>query len=181
MAIVWHIPLRAVHSHTQLLSCCACACRYQDCQTVLPARRSLDNPDQRVTTDVDNLCTTLSETYSGTVRPLVEVVLLTGTLARMMGVKELLTSYGCMFVLGGWIRWVGPSFRSLTTRVAEEEAAFRSSHKRIVDYAEEIEMLRGANAEVGIVRSDYDRVRGVLSSYHMQTAISDCLSTYCLR
>ena len=186
---------------------CMCALhvyRYQQAQTVLPARRSLDNPDQRVTNDVENLCGTVSELYAGTVRPLMEVALLTGTLANLMGVKELLTSYGCMFALGGWIRWVGPSFTQvrarsqfascvrglimsvgacsqLTTTVAKEEAAFRSSHKRIVDYAEEIEMLRGANAEVGIVRSDFARVRNVLSSYISQTMISDCLSTYCLR
>lgn len=107
--------------------------------------------------------------------------MLSGTLASMMGVKELLTSYGAMFAMGTWIRWVGPSFKRFTTQVAENEATFRSSHKRIVDYAEEIHMLRGSGAEVGIARADFSRLRKVLSAFQTQSALADCLSTYTLR
>jgi len=37
------------------------AFRYETCQTMLPASRALDAPDQRLTIEVNQLCTQLSE------------------------------------------------------------------------------------------------------------------------
>ena len=73
-----------------------------------PPRRAQDSAVQMGTSDVTAFCTEAVALYEGLFKPSVEVVILSSTLGRMMGGKQLAQCYTYFFVAGCWTRFVGP-------------------------------------------------------------------------
>lgn len=80
------------------------------------------------------------------------------------------------------MRSVGPSFKSLSQSLAEEEGAVRASASRALHtYAEEVDMVAASHAEAGIARRAYQRLASVLARYQAREAVSDALNNYVVR
>mmetsp|Transcript_27157 Transcript_27157/g.68274 ORF Transcript_27157/g.68274 Transcript_27157/m.68274 type:complete len:690 (-) Transcript_27157:56-2125(-) len=98
----------------------------------------LTNADQRITEDVDNFCFAVSELYSYTFKPLLDVVLFTRTLSRTMGYRAQFALYAYYFGAGAFLRATAPPLARMVAQESALNGSFRAAHQRLVSYAEEI-------------------------------------------
>lgn len=98
----------------------------------------LTGADQRITEDVEKFCGCVSELYSYTFKPLLDVILFTRSLARIMGYKGQLALYGYYFLSAAALRRLSPPLAAMTAQEAALSGAFRSAHARLVGSAEEV-------------------------------------------
>lgn len=94
--------------------------------------------DQRLTEDVEKFSFAISELYSYTFKPALDVLLFTRSLGRLMGYKSQAMLYGyyiaCAFVL----RATSPPLAQLTAQEAALAGSFRGAHQRLAAHAEEV-------------------------------------------
>eukprot|EP00879_Flechtneria_rotunda_P006749 GHRR01007092.1.p1 GENE.GHRR01007092.1~~GHRR01007092.1.p1 ORF type:complete len:574 (+),score=196.19 GHRR01007092.1:869-2590(+) len=98
----------------------------------------LTHADQRITEDVEKFCFTISDLYSHTFKPLLDVVLFTRSLSRVMGYKGQMGLYG-YYVLVAWLlRALAPPLAAITAQESALVGSFRAAHQRLVAHAEEV-------------------------------------------
>lgn len=98
----------------------------------------LTHADQRITEDVERFCHTISELYSYTFKPLLDVVLFTRSLSHVMGYKRQLALYGYYLVAAQVLRTTSPPLALMTSQETALGGSFRAAHQRLVAHAEEI-------------------------------------------
>lgn len=135
----------------------------------------------RGTADVAAYCAEAVSLYEALVKPSVEVVLLSGKLATMMGSSQLLQCYAFFAVAGSWTRLVAPSFATLASDVQAADGALLAHRSRLHAYAEEIMMLRGLPAETAYMDEAASSAHATSARLHLQRFGSDVLDNYVLR
>ncbi|KAH9320600.1 hypothetical protein KI387_015239 [Taxus chinensis] len=100
--------------------------------------RGLSNPDQRITEDVAKFCSSISELYSYTFKPVLDVILFSRSLAKTIGYKGQCVLYGYFLLSSIFLRAISPPLALLTAEEAALSGNFRNAHQRIVAHAEEI-------------------------------------------
>uniref|UniRef100_A0A061SM41 ATP-binding cassette, subfamily D (ALD), member 3 n=1 Tax=Tetraselmis sp. GSL018 TaxID=582737 RepID=A0A061SM41_9CHLO len=98
----------------------------------------LSHADQRITEDVENFCFTLSELFSYTFKPLLDIALFTRTLSRTMGYRAQLTLYAYYLGVGALLRATAPPLARMVAQESSLTASFRAAHQRLVSHAEEV-------------------------------------------
>lgn len=98
----------------------------------------LSNSDQRITEDVAKFCSAISELYSYTFKPVLDIVYFTRSLARTIGYKGQFLLYAYFVFCSGFLRAVSPPLALMTAQEASLSGNFRNSHQHIVSHAEEI-------------------------------------------
>ena len=98
----------------------------------------LSHPDQRITDDVEKFCETVADLYSYTFKPLLDVIVFSRALARIIGYKGQLGLYVYFIVVGAFLRRVSPPLGKMTAEFASLSADLRKSHARIASSAEEV-------------------------------------------
>ncbi|GAB4818949.1 hypothetical protein N2152v2_005995 [Parachlorella kessleri] len=93
--------------------------------------------DQRITEDVEKFAFAISELYSYTFKPLLDVVLFTRALAKSMG-RWQLWLYGYYVVCAGILRRTSPPLALMTAQETALTGALRAAHQRLVTNAEEV-------------------------------------------
>ena len=76
---------------------------------------------------------------------------------------------------------VGPSFNALAASVQEADGRLLAHHARLHEYAEEVDLLRGAPAERKLMEAAASEAQGTASSLALQRFGSDVLDNYVLR
>ncbi|KAI5066086.1 hypothetical protein GOP47_0018710 [Adiantum capillus-veneris] len=98
----------------------------------------LSNPDQRITEDVAKFSTAISELYSNTFKPILDIILFTRSLARTIGYKGQFVLYGYFIFCSILLRGISPPLALMATQEATLSGNFRNAHQRIVSHGEEI-------------------------------------------
>ena len=98
----------------------------------------LTSADQRLTEDVEKFSHSISELYSYTFKPLLDVALFTRSLAKMMGYKSQMMLYGYYLCISIVLRGTSPPLAQLTAQEAALTGSFRGAHSRLSAHAEEI-------------------------------------------
>lgn len=98
----------------------------------------LSNPDQRITEDVAKFSFAISELYSYTFKPVLDIVFFTRSLAKTIGYKGQFLLYGYFIFCSIFLRAISPPLALMTTQEAGLSGNFRNAHQRIVSHAEEI-------------------------------------------
>ncbi|KAF8072505.1 abcD2 [Scenedesmus sp. PABB004] len=98
----------------------------------------LTHADQRITEDVEKFCFSISDLYSHTFKPLLDVVLFTRSLARVMGYKSQLSLYAYYVAVAWLLRALAPPLASMTAQESALVGSFRAAHQRLVAHAEEV-------------------------------------------
>eukprot|EP00698_Gefionella_okellyi_P021285 TRINITY_DN6860_c0_g1_i1.p1 TRINITY_DN6860_c0_g1~~TRINITY_DN6860_c0_g1_i1.p1 ORF type:complete len:677 (-),score=196.23 TRINITY_DN6860_c0_g1_i1:1093-3123(-) len=124
--------------------------------TALDAK--IDNADQRIAEDIKKFADTLSELYSTTFKPVVDVALFTAKLTRVVGYKGPIVMFLYYFVSSMVLRGMMPSFARLTSQQQHLEGNFRFAHSRLITNAEEIAFIGGGPREKSIISQCYDAV-----------------------
>eukprot|EP00899_Mesostigma_viride_P011608 jgi/Mesvir1/20448/Mv12345-RA.1 len=98
----------------------------------------LSNADQRITEDVEKFASTISELFSYTFKPVLDIILFTRSLARSIGYKGQFGLYLYFFLCSGILRSTSPPLALMATQEAALSGDFRSAHQRLVTNAEEV-------------------------------------------
>eukprot|EP00250_Pteridium_aquilinum_P005835 c15863_g1_i2 orf=28-1446(+) len=98
----------------------------------------LSNPDQRITEDVAKFSFAISELYSYTFKPVLDIVFFTRSLANTIGYKGQFLLYGYFIFCSIFLRAISPPLALMTTQEAALSGNFRNAHQRVVSHAEEI-------------------------------------------
>lgn len=98
----------------------------------------LTHADQRITEDVEKFAASISELYSHTFKPLLDVVLFTRSLSRTMGYRGQLALYGYYVAVAYLLRAISPPLSAMMAQEAALSGAFRSAHQRLVTCSEEV-------------------------------------------
>lgn len=98
----------------------------------------LSHPDQRITEDVDKFCETVAELYSYTLKPLLDVLVFSRSLAHIIGYKGQLGLYTYFVIIGIFLRRISPPLAKMTAEYSSLSADLRSAHHRIAACAEEV-------------------------------------------
>lgn len=98
----------------------------------------LTSADQRLTEDVEKFSHSISELYSYTFKPVLDVVLFTRSLSKLMGYKAQAMLYGYYLCCAGLLRLTSPPLALLTAQEAALAGSFRRAHQRLSTHAEEV-------------------------------------------
>lgn len=121
---------------------------------------SLEDPlvDEIMTSDVSKITELLTSIFANLSKPTVDIIIYTyslmktirGDIVLMMGVVVELSS--------ALLRYSSPSFGKYVAQEAELEGQFRARLGRLVEYAEEVALLKGQRRELAILDREYMRV-----------------------
>ena len=117
---------------------------------------SLDNLDQRITSDVEQFCFEVVQLYGHSFKPLLEFVLSLSAAMHDIGPKRPLAMFGWFFVVGGIISISSPRIGSVVAQQQSMEGEFRRVHSRLIAHAEEIAFLKGSSAECALLNRSFD-------------------------
>eukprot|EP01018_Ginkgo_biloba_P007954 Gb_19653 [translate_table: standard] len=84
--------------------------------------------------DVAKFCSALSELYSYTFKPVLDVVLFTQSLAKTIGYKGQFVLYGYFLLSSTFLRAISPPLALLTAQEAALSGNFRNAHQRYIDF-----------------------------------------------
>jgi ATP-binding cassette subfamily D (ALD) protein 3 len=147
--------------------------RYMDALTFYKSMSSdsIDNIDQRITQDVEKFSTAVSELYSSTFKPIVDIVLFTRRLVNSIGYGGPILMY-FYYVLSGFVmRKLLPNFAKMTVKSQKLEGDFRFNHSRLLMHAEEIAFYRGWGIEKNLVNKSFDALYKHSNSLFFMQAI----------
>lgn len=100
--------------------------------------RSLTNPDQRLTEDVEKFAFSITELYNYTFKPLLDVVLFTKALSPVMGYKGQFALYGYYITIALILKSLSPPLSKMAAQEAALAGGFRQAHQRLSSRAEEV-------------------------------------------
>ncbi len=80
----------------------------------------------------------ISELYSYTFKPVLDVVLFTRSLAKLMGYRSQMMLYGYYAACAGLLRLTSPPLAQMTAQEAMLAGSFRKAHQRLGAHAEEV-------------------------------------------
>eukprot|EP00882_Tetradesmus_deserticola_P011435 GHRQ01012098.1.p1 GENE.GHRQ01012098.1~~GHRQ01012098.1.p1 ORF type:complete len:281 (+),score=127.68 GHRQ01012098.1:289-1131(+) len=85
----------------------------------------LTHADQRITEDVEKFCFSVSDLYSHTFKPLLDVLLFTHSLSRVMGYKGQLGLYAYYMAVAWLLRALAPPLAAMTAQESALVGSFR--------------------------------------------------------
>ncbi|GBG59996.1 hypothetical protein CBR_g326 [Chara braunii] len=98
----------------------------------------LSNADQRITEDVEKFSFAVSELFSYTFKPVLDIVLFTRSLSKTIGYKGQFFLYGYFVFCSALLRAISPPLALMTSQEAALSGNFRNAHQRLVARAEEV-------------------------------------------
>ena len=141
----------------------------------------LENIDQRCTSDVGALSTNLATLYGNILKPVLEVVLYTRQLAKMLGGRQLVFFFVYFFATARWIQFAMPHFGKLTAEQQRLEGNFRTHHMRLLNHSEEIAFYGGADRERQMADLSYREIKKVNNKVFMLRLIVSVLDQYAVK
>lgn len=118
----------------------------------------IDNIDQRITHDIEEFSISLSNLYSTTFKPVLDIVLFSRRLSSSVGVQGPALMYLYYIISGYFLRRLLPNFAKMTSKQQELEGDFRFHHTRLLMHAEEIAFYRGWDREKFLITKSFDRL-----------------------
>jgi ATP-binding cassette subfamily D (ALD) protein 3 len=118
----------------------------------------IDNIDQRITQDVEKFAGAISTVYGTTFTPVLDIILLSGKLALLTGLKGPLMMYLYYVISGLLLRLIMPPFPKLISEQQKLEGDYRYVHSRLINYAEEVAFYGAQKKEKQTMDSAFERL-----------------------
>eukprot|EP01114_Cavostelium_apophysatum_P017844 TRINITY_DN5390_c0_g1_i3.p1 TRINITY_DN5390_c0_g1~~TRINITY_DN5390_c0_g1_i3.p1 ORF type:complete len:519 (+),score=144.67 TRINITY_DN5390_c0_g1_i3:130-1686(+) len=144
-------------------------------------KKTVDDVDQRTTQDLKKFCSSASELYGNLLKPICELVLLSHTLSKLMGVKHLLGFYVFFLISGQWLRFVMPPFAQIHAEAQKLEGEFRTHHTRVITHSEEIAFYGGSNREKTILNNAYKTTARLANKHYYLQLLMSMLDSYLVK
>ncbi|KAL4432046.1 hypothetical protein ABPG74_017782 [Tetrahymena malaccensis] len=115
----------------------------------------VENPDQRMTADIEKWANSLSLIYSNFTKPVLDILLFSKKLAELVGWMGPTIVVGWYFFSGMIIKMVSPAFGKLTAQAQKLEGEYRACHTSLSHHAEEIAFYKGTSWEKARILSSF--------------------------
>ena len=113
------------------------------------------NPDQLITVDVSRFSNSLAELYSNLAKPILDMAIYNYSLSKTVGGEGLFIMSLLVQVSANAMRVLTPPFGKYVAEEAKLEGEFRFLHTRLLDYAEEVALYSGHEAEKDTLDKGY--------------------------
>lgn len=142
----------------------------------------IQNPDQRLTQDLDKWATSLANFYLNFTKPILDIVLFSRKLAELVGWEGPAMIVGWYFFSGCLIRLISPSFGKLTAVEQKLEGEYRSKHTDLINHSEEIAFYNGSKWEKNHINAKFyelhDHIKKVLYKRFLMGIFDSMLVKY---
>mmetsp|Transcript_5658 Transcript_5658/g.4870 ORF Transcript_5658/g.4870 Transcript_5658/m.4870 type:complete len:529 (-) Transcript_5658:46-1632(-) len=116
------------------------------------------NPDQRLTVDIQKWAISLSNLYSNFSKPLLDIILFGKKLYSVVGGYGVALPFGWYLFSAIVLRYISPSFGSLTAVRQKLEGEYRGQHFDILNHSEEIAFYNGGKWENKRINKTFDNL-----------------------
>lgn len=143
----------------------------------------INDPDQRISTDVARLAQALSSLPGQLLKPTLDLLLCARELSRSgVGSGEGSLALGIIAHFSTIIlRFFSPPFAKIAAERANLEGQLRSAHSKIVTNNEEIAFLRGYNRELDYIDYCYYQLERFLKMEYWKRAIHEIAQTFIVK
>ncbi|CUM48632.1 uncharacterized protein AC631_05392 [Debaryomyces fabryi] len=143
----------------------------------------VNDPDQRISTDVARLAQALSSLPGQLLKPTLDMLLCARELSKSgVGSGEGSLALGIIAHFSTIIlRFFSPPFAKLASERANLEGQLRSAHSKIVTNNEEIAFLRGYNRELDYIDFCYYQLERFLKMEYWKKAIHEIAQTFIVK
>ena len=159
--------------------------QYMNKDSILYYHAGVEDAPARFTNDIDEFSTFSVRTLGHILKPLIDVIYLSYTIASRIGKENLAIFLSFFFVAQKMIanvkRVLPKSLKQLATQKQEIEAALRTHHEQLHQYREQVALQAGTEAEFKALQARHKKVirHQLLTSYVL--SVVDVLNTYVLK
>lgn len=115
----------------------------------------IKNPDQLIAVDVSKFSNSLAELYSNLAKPILDMTIYTWSLSKSVGGEGVVFMSLLVQLSANVMRMLTPPFGKYVADEARLEGEFRYQHSRLIDYAEEVALYGGHDAEKDTLDKGY--------------------------
>ncbi|CAM1503993.1 Fc.00g015840.m01.CDS01 [Cosmosporella sp. VM-42] len=115
----------------------------------------IKNPDQLIAVDVSKFSNSLAELYSNLAKPMLDMTIYTMALSKSVGGEGVVFMSLLVQLSANVMRALTPPFGKYVADEARLEGEFRFQHSRLIDYAEEVALYAGHDAEKDTLDKGY--------------------------
>lgn len=115
----------------------------------------IKNPDQLIAVDVSKFSNSLAELYSNLAKPILDMTIYTWSLSKSVGGEGVVFMSLLVQLSANVMRMLTPPFGRYVADEARLEGEFRYQHSRLIDYAEEVALYAGHDAEKDTLDKGY--------------------------
>ncbi|KAG7132641.1 ATP-binding cassette sub-family D member 1 like protein [Verticillium longisporum] len=115
----------------------------------------IKNADQLIAVDVAKFSNSLAEVYSNLAKPLLDMTIYTYSLSNSVGGEGVVFMSLLVQLSANIMRALTPPFGKFVADEARLEGEFRFQHSRLIDYAEEVALYNGHEAEKDTLDKGY--------------------------
>lgn len=141
----------------------------------------VDDPNQRITTDVNNLSSSLASLPNHLLKPSLDLILCSFELAKSGSAEGTLILGVITHLSSLFLRLFSPNFTKIAIERSRLEGLLRSLHSRVVLFSEEVGFLRGHSRELDILDRSYYELEK-FTNYEIQArAVYDTATTFIVK
>eukprot|EP00667_Euglena_gracilis_P003393 EG_transcript_3397 len=131
----------------------------------------LDNPDQRVTSDIVHFSQSLAQLYTESFKPLLDVFLFTKQLADSLGWQGPALMYTYYAISALIKKKVMPSFGRMAAKQSALDGLYRRAHTRLIANAEEVAFYKGGGKERTLIEQALHNIYDHLKSWKQKQVV----------
>jgi ATP-binding cassette subfamily D (ALD) long-chain fatty acid import protein len=121
----------------------------------MPTENKVDDPNQRITTDVTNLASSIASLPNHILKPALDLILCSFELAKTGSAEGTLLLGVVAHTTSLFLRFMSPDFTKIAIQRSRLEGLLRTLHARLVLFSEEVGFLRGHPRELDILDKSY--------------------------
>lgn len=118
----------------------------------------IQNPDQRLTVDIQKWSVSLSNVYMNFAKPLLDVVLFSKRLGAAVGPEGVALPFVWYLFSAFLLRYISPSFGKLFAVRQKLEGEYRGQHYDILSHSEEIAFYNGGGWEIKRITNTFKKL-----------------------
>jgi ATP-binding cassette subfamily D (ALD) protein 3 len=145
------------------------------------ANGALDNPDHRLTSDVQSFCNEVSGIYPQMFKPTVDIITFIYALSKTGGAFPPMLMCMYYLVAGAFMRMFMPNYAKLTATTQQKEGDYRRVHTQMMLHAEEVAFYRGERTECSNANKSIDSLLRHLSVVKGHKTFSDFMDAVLIK
>ncbi|ODV71074.1 ATP-binding cassette long-chain fatty acid transporter PXA2 CYBJADRAFT_180446 [Cyberlindnera jadinii NRRL Y-1542] len=147
----------------------------------MPSEHKVEDPNQRITTDVTNLSSSLASLPNHILKPSLDLILCSFELAKTGSAEGTLLLGIIAHTTSLFLKFMSPNFTKIAIERSRLEGLLRTLHSRVVLFSEEVAFLRGHPRELDILDKSYYELEKFTSYELRARAIYDTATDFIVK
>jgi ATP-binding cassette subfamily D (ALD) long-chain fatty acid import protein len=145
------------------------------------SEEKVQDPNQRITTDVTNLASSLASLPNHVLKPSLDLVLCSFQLAKSGSAEGTLVLGIIAHTTSLFLKFISPNFTKIAIEKSHLEGILRTLHSRVVLFSEEIAFLRGHPRELDILDRSYYQLEKFVNYEIKARAVYDAATDFIVK